>query len=336
LAAVTVAEGPPLLVPSPITGIVVAANEQLADEPAVLVSDPCGRGWMACLRTAQFDEETNQCVPRRLVLANADVASADEQAERLMCLGCEVTVVRSRKELKLAAEGCVLLVDAASFAAEGPALVAEVNALAPSWKIVVADAADDLWETAYRKHRIFYYAVAPFADNEIADILDAAFRVPEPRRPRAERGKGTGELLSSISITHGGGQKVCLLAAPGLLRCNEGLAEQIVQKLTETGLSVTTTAGEMNLAPVTFVNKAAAFDRLIVLRIKDGGGLPGALSRGLPADCVPPSTEAAARVCWLSIQPDAVGGLGGLDSRTVAALAGHIVREMHSCGRPLG
>jgi hypothetical protein len=92
------------------------------------------------------------------------------------------------------------------------------------------------------------------------------------------------------------GRRVCLLPAPGLLRCNEGLAGQIGQRLTEAGVSATTTRGEANLAPAAIVKKAAAYDRLIVLLAKDGGGLPGALRRGLPADCAPPSAEAASRV----------------------------------------
>ena len=39
-------------------------------------------------------------------------------------------------------------------------------------------------ETAYRKHKIFYYAVEPFSDNEIADILMGAFQTREVQPPR--------------------------------------------------------------------------------------------------------------------------------------------------------
>jgi two-component system, response regulator, stage 0 sporulation protein F len=339
LAAVTFADGTSRVVASPASGLVVGVNGQLSGDPGVLMSDPCGSGWMACIHATRFEEEVGRCTVRRLVLANRDESAALAQAERLRALGCETTVVRGREELRQIAQNVecrLLLVDAVSFGAEGLELVAQFSALSPSWKIVVMDSPDGRWETDYRRHRIFYFAVAPFADNEIFDILAAAFRVPESRSPQADQRTGPGDPFAGIDIRLADGQRVCLLPAPGLLRDREGLGSRIGQRLTEAGYAATTISGEANLAPAAIVKKAAACDRLIVLLAKDGGGLPGALVRGLPAECAPPSADVAARVTWLTIQPDAVGGLGGLESRTVAALAGHIVREMTLCGRPLG
>jgi hypothetical protein len=210
-----------------------------------------------------------------------------------------------------------------------------MNASAPSWKIVVMDAPDGLWETAYRKHRIFYFAVAPFADNEITDVLDAAFRTAEPQRLGSGQHKGRGEPLASIDVDLADGRRACLLPAPGLLRKHEGLAGQIEHRLAAAGFAAATTPGEADLAPATIAKNAAACERSIVLLARDSGGLPGALSRGLPSDCAGPSAGVAPRITWLTVQPDAVGGLGGLEPRTISALAGHIVREMLSCGRPL-
>ena len=274
-----------------------------------------------------------------LFRSNADASSARTQAERLNALGCDVSVAGGREELRQAAreaDGRILLVDAASLGADGPTLVGQINALAPAWKIVVMDAPDGPWEAAYRKYRLFYFAVAPFADNEIADILDAAFRRPEPRPPAGDPRKGRSEPLAGIDIDLPDGRRVRLLSAPGLLRQHTGLAGQIEQRLAEAGFSAAMTPGEADLAPAAIAKDAAACERLIVLLARDGGGLPGALARGLPADCAPPSADLAPRITWLTIQPDAVGGLGGLEPRTLAALAGHIVREMLSCGRPLG
>jgi glycine cleavage system H protein len=42
-------------VPSPITGTLVAVNEALADNPALLVKDPYGAGWVAELEVDDWD-----------------------------------------------------------------------------------------------------------------------------------------------------------------------------------------------------------------------------------------------------------------------------------------
>ena len=69
---------------------------------------------------------------------------------------------------------------------------------------------------------------------------------------------------------------------------------------------------------------------VLVLLAKDAGLLPGSLSRDTKAEFGMPSGENVVRVTTLSVQPDSIGGFGGLDGRTTAALADHIVREMAS------
>jgi hypothetical protein len=68
----------------------------------------------------------------------------------------------------------------------------------------------------------------------------------------------------------------------------------------------------------------------MVLLAKDSGLLPGSLSRDTKAEFGMASGESVVRVTTLAVQPDVVGGLAGLDRRTTAALADHIVREMAS------
>ena len=43
LAAVTVAGQPPQIIPSPLSGVVVAVNEALDADPAALLTDPAAR-----------------------------------------------------------------------------------------------------------------------------------------------------------------------------------------------------------------------------------------------------------------------------------------------------
>ena len=49
LAAVTVGDKPQQFIPAPLSGVVVAVNEALKQDPALLLSEPCGKGWIACI-----------------------------------------------------------------------------------------------------------------------------------------------------------------------------------------------------------------------------------------------------------------------------------------------
>ena len=153
----------------------------LAGDPAALFDDPCGRGWIACLCVTRLEEEIGFCRPRRVLLVNADDATAADQSDELARLGCRVGVAEDRHELLRAvgdAADCVLALDAASLGERGPELAREVNALSPSLRIVVFGSAGCHGEAAYRSAEIFYYAVEPFVDGEIVAILDAAFKCP--------------------------------------------------------------------------------------------------------------------------------------------------------------
>jgi hypothetical protein len=205
-----------------------------------------------------------------------------------------------------------------------------VNIRVPSARIVVLSAPGGAGETAYRKHKIFYYAVEPFADNEIADILAGVFHAQEPHPAKNERQKGPSEPISSISITNRNGHKVQLLSAPGLLWRNEGLGCLVGQELLGQMFPVLIAPGEANLTPANILKTAAGCDRLMVLLARDGGLLPGSLVRDTKPEFGVDPGEAAGKVTTLAVQPDLMGGLAGLDARTNAALADHIVREMAS------
>ena len=55
LAGVTVPGKPMLIVPSPVSGVVMAVNELLPKRLGWLASDPCGEGWIACVCTTEYD-----------------------------------------------------------------------------------------------------------------------------------------------------------------------------------------------------------------------------------------------------------------------------------------
>ena len=335
LAGVTFADESLVVVPSPISGVVDAVNELLVSHPSALFTDPCGKGWIACVCATRFEEEIDRCKPRHVLLANTSPSSARNQLEQLTSLGCQVDIVENRDELALAirdASHRVLLIDAASFAALGPELVREVNVASPSLKVVVIGSSASHWEAAYREHRIFYYAVEPFIDKEIVDILNAAFQSPAPSLRQPEPLKASFTPISGIGVTYRNGRMVQLLAAPGLLSEGEGLGGQIVRRLTDQAIQVRTNPGDKAVTPTSVLKAAGTCDRIIVLLAKDAGRLPGTLDQDTTAEYVSATGVSASKVTTLVVQPGPNGhGLTGLDERTIAFLAEHIVQEMASC-----
>ncbi len=330
-AGVSIEGQPAIAIPSPVSGTVVGVNEVLAGEPSLLVNEPCGRGWIACICPTPFEEEASQWRPRGVILLSAPEAVAGRQRRRLAALGCQVLEVTRREELVAAVRDrdCqVLLLDGRALGDHGPDWVAQINTMAPSMKVIVVAGSDPVAETAYRKQRIFYYAVEPLADNEMANVLEAALRSPQRHLPKTERPKGDAEPIGGIATTNRNGHKVQLFSSPGLLRRNEGLGSQIVQRLLERSLPVVVTAHEANLHPAGVAKAAEAYDRLIVLSAQDSGLLPGGLARDARPEFAALPAKAAGRIVRLGVQPDALGGLEGLDPRTTSALAEHIVREM--------
>ena len=333
LAGVNVVGKPMAIVPSPVSGVIVGVNELVAHRPQLLASDPCGDGWIACVCTTRHEEMAN-CKPRRLLLVNPDAASAAEQAEKLTSLGCQVKPAPDREALLTALTQSgdrAVFLDATALGDEGPPLVERVNRQTPDARIVVVGAPGGARETAYRKHKIFYYAVEPFADNEIADILMGLFGARETQPGKSERSKGPSEPISSISITNRNQRKVQLLTAPGLLWGNEGLGQLIGQKLLAQMLPVVVTPGETQLTPANILKAAAACDRVMVLLARDSGLLPAGLACDTKPEFNVELGETAGKVTMLSVQPDALGGFACFGARTIVALAEHIVQDMASC-----
>ena len=169
-------------------------------------------------------------------------------------------------------------------------------------------AADANREAAYRLRRIFYYAVEPFADNEMAEILDAAFHRPSPPA-RGDRHREIAQPLNSIAITNRNGTRVRLQIAPGLLRREEGLGRLIHQKLVAKLFPMESSPEEVAITPMNLVSIAQRCDRVIVLTTGDQGRCRAACSatpraslfrspakaatKSWPWSCSPPAARAA-------------------------------------------
>ena len=132
LAALNVAERPPVIIPAPVSGVVGGVNDLLLRDPEAVLRDPCGTGWIACLCTTRVEEEMGRCKPRRVVLVGSSLPKAEEQRQQFAALGCQVRVVINRDNIgsALGERDGLLVLDADSLGAQGPSLVAQINAQA--------------------------------------------------------------------------------------------------------------------------------------------------------------------------------------------------------------
>lgn len=334
LASVAIAGQPPRLLPSPVSGVVVAVNDALSKNPAMLLSDPCGQGWIACVCPTRLEEESVKCPPHRVLLLSQDVEGSTEQAERLRRLGCDVHTLANPKNLEAALrdfDSKALLFDAKTFGTEGPGIVGAINAENPSLKIVVMASADCILESAYRIRRIFYYAVEPFADNEIIDILAGAF-VPPPSPPLGPHHSEIAQTLGGIFITNRNGTRVRLIPAPGLLRREAGLGLLLRHKLMQERFPLESSPSETPITPMNLLSAATHCDRVLVLLAKQHGQLPGSLTRDTKAEYVAMVGAGADKVTTLLVEPSDVAEYPlAFEPPVVEALADYLVREMASC-----
>jgi glycine cleavage system H lipoate-binding protein len=332
LAGLTLADGSTMVIPAPISGVVVAANEDLARDPRLVGTDACGRGWIASVCPTRFEEETIHCTRRRVILFHTGPA-APRQQEKLAALGCHVRPAARWEDLASPLQDdrfSVLVLDADSAGAEGPALVARVNATNPAMKVVLVASPGCKLEAAYRANRIFYYAVEPFADHEINDILAAAFQ-PQKAAPRCDRPKLPPGEIATINVVNRNGTKLRLLAAPGLLHRDQGLGLEIRQKLLDRLFPIETILGATRINASDLMRVAATCDRVVVLLAKDVGRLPGSLVRDTKFEFIAVAGEGDGNVTTLVVQPlSAESGLSGFGPRTTEALAEHIVNDLGS------
>jgi len=329
LAGATITGSFHLTVPSPISGVVAARNNLLFERPSVLWDDPCGNGWIACVRPTRLEKETGNCKLRQVVLANANKTSAREQSKQLLSLGCQVTIAESPGDVGPALQqhpDCnVLIVDTESFEEHGPGLVGRIKAATPSTKIVAIASRRCRWESAYREQGIFYYAVDPFGDNEIVDIIDAVFRPQAPRHPQAKHRTDSSQSVGRICITTRAGKRVGLVAENGLLRRDLGLGRHIMQRLADETCAVKTMSGTGSIS--TAIHEATSTcERALILLARDVGRLPGSLVR---EEFVPASEKKAGKATTLIIQrASSRDDPLDFDARTTGALAEHIVHEL--------
>jgi FixJ family two-component response regulator len=338
MARVTLTGGDVRLVPAPMTGVVEHCNERLVHDPELLRNEPCARGWIAELCATRANDEVNHCAERQILIVSNDSEQALSQASHLTALGCSAATSAAPTDdsqweefaaLLPPRESGVLVLDAMSLGDKGPEIVSRINAIAPEAKVIVAASPNCSCEAAYRARKIFYYGVDLFQDHEVTDVVDSAFRARVSGRAKPIRPTRNNEAIESITITNRLGTRVTLIAEPGLLFRNTGLGSEIRALLYEGLFPIQTMPGIASVAPRDVLNAAHSCDAVFLLLSRDTGRLPGALARNSGTEFAALTDGNASKVTTLVVQPvDDEINANGLDDRTLARLAGHIVTCM--------
>ncbi|MBN2494063.1 MAG: response regulator [Deltaproteobacteria bacterium] len=318
-------------VPSPVSGEVIEVNTAMGSDPSAAWSDPCRAGWIARVKPARLAGDLRDARAREVVLVHKDAVRGKEQANVLTYLGCRVQQTRGVADTLDAVGGhgeALVLLDAESLADKGPEVVGKIHEVADRAKVVVMASSGARWETDYRKKRVFYYAVEPFADEEIVDILYTAFRPVERAAVAKQAARGMPTWIRRIRITNRQGEIVELLSSGGLLDEATGLGREIVQRALDGAYPVRVTLGQARLTPMEIRRSAGEADRVLVVESRDLGGLPGALERNTASEVVEAAGEAARKVTTFAVQPERADAPLTFDARVSAALAEAILQEM--------
>jgi len=325
-------------VASPVTGTVVEVNEHLADQPERLCQQPCGEAWIARVRPTSINEDLLFSKTRNVVFAASKGATQGEP-ELLHKLGCKVYLAEGLDQALAALhahQSALLLLDGDSFGKDGPAAVQSVNAAFPGVKVLVVSRIQRGLEAAYRSNKIFYYAVNPFEDMEILDILHNAFRSPEkPAYPEEMESKFLPKWINRIHITNRMGSKVTLLSFGELLLYHKGLGRQILGKILDHSYPVETTRGIERCSPADSFgqarirNELCKCSRLIVLLAESGAGIPGRIALDATKDLFASfAAEEQKKLCAIEVHATDTKAPLSFDARTTDALADHIFLAM--------
>jgi CheY-like chemotaxis protein/glycine cleavage system H lipoate-binding protein len=331
MAGLVLTDGSIKTIPAPVSGVVTTVNSVLADYPEQVFAPSYRTNWIALVTPTRLDDERGQCRYRRVVLLNNDAAAVKRQSQSLTALGCQVINGTEWSEDLLRGQGpsdSVVIINAATFGDDGPELVEKVAAADPGAKVVVLANGDPQLESAYRRRGIFYYALDPFTDGEIVEILDGAFRQSRGKPVKPDTAHGLPNAISKITITNRSGNRVCLMVDSGAVQKDQGLGQQLGRALAERLFPVEVTLGSSGITPIRVLKATGANQRVIALLVRDSGRLPGAMVQH-KGDFVFVTGPDAARVTTFVIQPDVSRpGPLKLDERTTAALADTIVEYM--------
>lgn len=335
LAQFSLENAEPFTVLSPLSGIVSQVNDSLRQAENGLWTSPCEKAWIACIQPTDFTKNIAKCETRRAAYLSTNEEKLRGETEILEKLGCEVEKIcelsMTAAERVLANETPVVLIDADSYGTEGPAIVSSILSKLPKTKVIVLGDEEGTLEQEYRQNRILFYALNPFKDMEIIEILDAAFKNPISIPTRKKSSSEFSSAISKIRITNRHGRKVSLIAEEDLLLNYCGVGRNLIDILLNEGCPVEVfLKGEGDvLGEICEETKWA--EKTVLLQAKRMGRIPGTVI----CDNAPEWNKilgslATAQITRLSLQPSTIEDEPtlALDARTVTALSKKLVKTM--------
>jgi len=332
LFAVWDAQGNSTVVASPMTGMVLDVNSELRDNPELLWTHGCGLGWVAKIAPTRLELEEPSLRGRDILALTTNQEFHSFYRDKLTRIGCtvsEANPMMTDAVVAQAQQAGMVLLDAASCDAAGPELVDRLLATSPETKVVVVAPNGATQQDAYRRRRLFYYAVPPLEDREILEIVDSCFRSSSVRRPAAPAPGSQNLPISALHVDAKAGHRVTLLVPDELLWREAGLGLLLRSKLLERLLPLQTGLGDLKMTPTRVLREAADSDRVLVLTATDMARIPGALASHRHGNLTEFVGVEVENVTVLAIQPEP-GRLTmpKLDREVLEALADHILGEM--------
>ncbi|MEW6238465.1 MAG: response regulator [Candidatus Omnitrophota bacterium] len=321
------------VVPSPITGVVVEINPELAANPAAFFGRSCWDGWIARVQVTEREKDLPALKPRNVILAACYERSWEAQRQWLRDDGCRLQEVRAYGELMEALfqdNSALLIFDAKSFDVSGPKIIRRINRQFPQVKIAVANDAEARMENAYRAHKILYYSAEPFSNREIKEILFSVYRPANRPAAAVDNSSPLPKWIGGLRVSFPQGRSAVLVSPQMVLREDRGLGLQLKRSVLEKGLplAIDLCAGQVNVEA--FLRDSQEDARVLILQTAEAGRLPGSIIRKEKILQASFHGEKAKSVNIYAIQPDwSQNEPLDFDDRLAKTLAEFFIREMN-------
>jgi hypothetical protein len=254
---------------------------------------------------------------------------SQERRDLFSAFGCEVhaeSILGPVEGWLKGKNSPLVVIDAESYGAEGPKWVQEMKVRCPAAKIAVIGSKGSRWESEYRANQILYYAIEPFVEREVSDMLQAAFRVKEKPVQEKPISPRLPNWISKIEIRNRHSKRVKLLVSGEVLHRSKGTGLQLQELILRNNYPVTATVGAKSYNVMDMMKELENCDRLIVLEAVDHGRIPGTAEISAGSKLLKGFCDHSSEIETISVLVDQEGLT--FDSRTNEALAGLILQQM--------
>ncbi|MBL7110664.1 MAG: response regulator [Bacteroidales bacterium] len=289
LAEVSLTNKTKRIIPSAVNGKIMAINTKLLEQPYLLEKNVNKINWIAKVQTENLDQDLRLCDTREILFLGKKNIKENDYCKKFTNLGYVTRNINSVEEvLDILAKGEIRVVgiNATSFSNQGPEYVKRINLEFPDAKITAFNEPNSLYETQYRRNRLFYYGIDPVSNSEIADVLYCIFDNKKREGSlKTDRLSFLPNSISKIQVMNRFNKKVTLFAFNDVLQNNEGIGYLLINELLGQAypVEVAHTREKKLLTDLEEIqkitNEKGKSDRIIILQTKDMGKIPGCIEK---------------------------------------------------------